>query len=247
MEQEPRDLGRAQRCYADGRVRTRYGSRGLGRWCCRRPRRLRSGDTSFGKSLVGAFHQPSLVLVDPAVLSTLPAPQFASGLAVAFKHGLILDATYFESMAGGLESVFGRDPERLTELITGSLEIKAGVVSRDGRGGGYREVLNFGHTIAAAQEAILGYAWLYGESVAAGMVLEAAIGEAAEVTRSRVAGRIREVLEAAGLPVALDEDVDPSRFFEALGRGARRAGRARCRKRWCDRCCSSRGVGGFDG
>ncbi|UCC73521.1 MAG: 3-dehydroquinate synthase [Gemmatimonadota bacterium] len=181
-------------------------------------------DTPAGKNLVGAFHQPALVLADPAVLTTLPAPQFASGLAEAFKHGLILDAAYFESIADGLEDLFARDPERLSDLIARSVEIKAEVMSRDEWEGGYRRVLNFGHTLASAQEAISGYAWLHGEAVAAGMALEAAIGEAAGVTRPGVSVRVREVLEAARLPVALDQDADPTRFFEALERAGKREG-----------------------
>ncbi len=181
-------------------------------------------DTPAGKNLVGAFHQPSLVLADPAVLKTLPAPQFTSGLAEALKHGLILDAAYFESIASSLESLFAREPERLTELIARSVEIKADVVSRDERESGYRKVLNFGHTVAHAQEAISGYAWLHGEAVAAGMALEAAIGEAAGVTREGVSRRIQEVLEAARLPVELDDEVDETRFFQALEKDKKRAG-----------------------
>jgi 3-dehydroquinate synthase len=181
-------------------------------------------DTSAGKNLVGAFHQPSLVLADPAVLKTLPAPQFNSGLAEAFKHGLILDVDYFESIAAGLDDLFNRKTDRLVDLIERSVEIKADVVARDERESGYRKILNFGHTIAHAQEAISGYAWLHGEAVAAGMVLEAAIGEAAGVTREGASRRIREALEAARLPVELDDEVDATRFFEVLEQDKKRAG-----------------------
>lgn len=186
-------------------------------------------DTPAGKNRVGAVHQPSLVLTDPTVLGTLPAPQFAAGLAAAIKHGLILDAAYFETLAGELDEVFARRPEVLTRLISRSVEIKAGVVSRDARENGYSAVLDFGHSVAGAQEAIAGYAWLHGEALAAGMALEAAIGEAAGVTRAGVSRRVSEVLEAAGLPVALDDDVDAERFFQALeGGGKQEAGGIRC-------------------
>lgn len=181
-------------------------------------------DTAAGKNLVGAFHQPRLVLADPAVLRTLPAPQFTSGLAEALKHGVILSAEYFESIAGGLEELFERPPDRLTDLIARSVEIKADVVGRDEGESGYRKVLNFGHTVAHAQEAVSGYAWLHGEAVAAGMACEAAIGEALGVTREGVANRIREVLEAAGLPVELDDEIDATRFFKALEMDKKRAG-----------------------
>lgn len=181
-------------------------------------------DTGVGKNLVGAFHQPSLVLIDPLVLATLSEPQLAAGLAEAFKHGLILDADYFEGLAASLDSIFAREPEVLTDMIARSVEIKAEVVGRDEREGGYRRILNFGHTIAHVQETLSGYGWLHGEAVAAGMVAEAAIGEAAGVTRTGVADRIREVLIAARLPVELDADVDPSRFFKTLELDKKREG-----------------------
>jgi 3-dehydroquinate synthase len=185
-------------------------------------------DTSVGKNLVGTFHQPSLVIIDPALLTTLPDPQLFSGLAEAFKHGLILDAGYFERLAGGLDEVARRESQTLAEVIARSVEIKAEVVERDEREEGYRRILNFGHTIAHAQEAISGYGWLHGEAVAAGMVLEAAIGEALGVTEAGTAERIKEVMMMARLPVELDADVEPERFFKALAVDKKReGGRAR--------------------
>lgn len=185
-------------------------------------------DTRAGKNLVGAFHQPSLVLIDPDLLRTLPDPQLAAGLAEAFKHGLILDAEYFEAVAGGLDRIFARDRETLGATIARSVELKAEVVGRDERESGYRRILNFGHTVAHAHEAVMGYAWLHGEAVAVGLVAEAEIGEAIGVTRAGVAARVREVLSAARLPVEVDPDVDPDRFFEALGVDKKRAeGRTR--------------------
>jgi 3-dehydroquinate synthase len=181
-------------------------------------------DTPAGKNLVGAFHQPDLVLIDPDLLKTLPEPQLAAGLAEAFKHGLILDAGYFESLAGDLDRVFARDVGTLCEVVIRSVEIKAEVVGRDERESGYRRVLNFGHTVAHAQEAISGYAWLHGEAVAAGLVAEAAIGEAVGVTGAGVAEKIREVLMAARLPVELDPDVDADRFFDVLAMDKKREG-----------------------
>jgi 3-dehydroquinate synthase len=185
-------------------------------------------DTAVGKNLVGTFHQPSLVVIDPALLTTLPDPQLFSGLAEAFKHGLILDAGYFERLAGGLGEIARRESQTLAEVIARSVEIKAEVVGRDEREAGYRRILNFGHTIAHAQEAISGYGWLHGEAVAAGMALEAAIGEAMGVTEAGTAERIRDVMMTARLPVELDADVDPERFFKVLALDKKReGGRAR--------------------
>ena len=181
-------------------------------------------DTRAGKNLVGAFHQPSLVVIDPLVVKTLPTPQLAAGLAEAFKHGLILDAAYFEDLIRNLDRIFDCDAEELTDMIVRSVEIKAEVVGRDEREGGYRRILNFGHTIAHAQEAVSGYAWLHGEAVAAGMVAEAAIGEAVGVTRAGVAEKIRTALMAARLPVEVDGDIDPAHFFKALELDKKREG-----------------------
>lgn len=181
-------------------------------------------DTTAGKNLVGAFHHPSLVVIDPTLLGTLPAPQLAAGLAEAIKHGLIVDAAYLESVATNLEAVFAREPDVLADIVARSVEIKAQVVAADAREGGYRKILNFGHTVAHAQESISGYGWLHGEAVAAGMVAEAAIGEAIGVTRGGVAAEIRELLQRAGLPVELDDDVDADAFFRVLELDKKREG-----------------------
>jgi 3-dehydroquinate synthase len=181
-------------------------------------------DTAAGKNLVGAFHQPSLVLVDPSLLSTLSRPQFVAGLAEAFKHGAIKDVGYFEWLVAGLERVVALELEALAALVVRSVEIKAEVVGRDERESGYRRILNFGHTVAHAQETVSGYGWLHGEAVAAGMVMEAAIGESLGVTRAGTTERLREVLSVAGLPVELEEGLDADRFMKAMAMDKKREG-----------------------
>jgi len=181
-------------------------------------------DTAAGKNLVGAFHQPSLVLVDPSLLSTLSRPQFIAGLAEGFKHGAIKDVGYFEWMVAGMERILAREMETLAALVVRSVEIKAEVVARDERESGYRRILNFGHTVAHAQETVSGYSWLHGEAVAAGMVMEAAIGESLGVTGVGTTERLREVLAAAGLPVELEEGLDADRFMKALALDKKRQG-----------------------
>jgi 3-dehydroquinate synthase len=181
-------------------------------------------DTAAGKNLVGSFHQPRLVLIDPSLLTTLPEPQLIAGLAEALKHGLIVDASYFEKLAVNLERIYARDLDLLSDIIARSVEIKAEVVSRDERESGYRRILNFGHTIGHAQESISGYGWLHGEAVAAGLVLESAIGEAVGVTEAGTAARVREVLLEARLPVELDSDVEPGQFFKVLEVDKKREG-----------------------
>jgi len=151
----------------------------------------------------------------------------AGFVAAAFKHGLTLDAGYFEELAGSLDRIFAREPAALGRLIARSTEVKGEVVSRDVREKGCRRVLDFGHRLARAQEAISSYAWLHGEALAVGMAAEGAIGEAVGVTRGGVAGPIREVLEAARLPVAVEADVDAERFLKALQLDRERRGEGR--------------------
>lgn len=181
-------------------------------------------DTPAGKNLVGAFHQPSLVLVDPTLLSTLPKYQLAAGLAEAFKHGLIRDSHYFEEIVANLDMIFQRAPDVLADLIRRSVEIKAEVVGEDVRERGYRQTLNFGHTVAHAVELLSGYELLHGEAVAIGLVAEASIGEAVGVTRAGVSQRIRAVCGTAGLPVEFDAAIDRESFFKALAVDKKSAG-----------------------
>ena len=165
-------------------------------------------DTPAGKNLVGAFHQPSLVIADPTVLATLPANHFRAGLAEALKHGVIADAGYFERIAASREST-ARDERTLTGLIAESVRIKASVVARDERESGLRKVLNFGHTIGHAIESVSNYKLLHGEAVAIGMSLESVLAERLGVAKTGTSDAIRDALNGIGLPTmfpALDRD-----------------------------------------
>lgn len=158
-------------------------------------------DTAAGKNLVGAFHQPSLVVIDPSALATLPANHFRAGLAEALKHGVIADAKYFEQIAAAREST-ARDERALTGLIADSVRIKASIVARDERENGLRKVLNFGHTLGHAIESASNYRLLHGEAVAIGMALEAALAEQIGVAQAGTADAIRGALDVMGLPSA---------------------------------------------
>lgn len=181
-------------------------------------------DTAAGKNLVGAFHPPALVVIDPTVLVTLPAHQLAAGLAEAFKHGAIADAAYFDWVTDSLAAFFAHELGALQGMIRRSLEIKARVVETDEREAGYRKVLNFGHTVAHALEASTGYELLHGEAVAIGMVVEARLGERVGITRKGTAERVARVLEAARLPMELPAGVPPDTFFRALSLDKKREG-----------------------
>jgi 3-dehydroquinate synthase len=172
-------------------------------------------DASAAKNAIGAFHQPRAVLVDPELLETLPPHQRAAGLAEAVKAGAIRDADLFawiEEHASDLEQ---GDVETLTELIERSVRVKASVVAQDPRELGLRAILNFGHTVGHALEAMSGYAVLHGEAVAAGMRVEARLGEELGVTEKGAGERLDAVLGSCGLPEVLDDDHTAERLLEA--------------------------------
>jgi 3-dehydroquinate synthase len=165
-------------------------------------------NTAAGKNLLGAFHRPRAVVVDPELLQTLPDAHLRAGLAEAVKHGAIADAGYLSWIEDNLDRLLGSDPQALAELVVRSVEIKAEIVARDEREDGARKVLNFGHTLAHAVEAVSGYALLHGEAVAIGMVGEARLGERLGVTASGTAARLRGVLSRLGLPTSLPLEFD---------------------------------------
>jgi 3-dehydroquinate synthase len=151
-----------------------------------------------GKNLIGAFHQPRLVLIDTDTLATLPERELRSGLAEVIKHGAIADAAFFEWLEANMDALLAGDAEALAHAIQRSCEIKAAVVSEDEKERGKRALLNFGHTFGHAIENCLGYGeWLHGEAVAAGMIMAA---ELSDIDRAEIE-RIRNLITAAGLPV----------------------------------------------
>ena len=156
-------------------------------------------DVKAGKNLVGAFHAPAAVVVDPGAVRTLSAGERAQGLAEALKHGAILDEGYFQRLEDAAAELCGGDVTATGWAVARSVEIKADVVSRDEREGGLREVLNFGHTVGHALEAASGYTLGHGDAVAAGMVLEARLGEFLGVSEPGTAARIRQALTPFGL------------------------------------------------
>src|SRR5262249_37560258 len=140
-------------------------------------------DHPHGKNLIGAFHHPRLVLADPAVLLTLPERQRIAGWAEVIKHGVALDAHYFEPIERDAEAPGGLRPAETTAAIAGSVALKAAIVEADEREHGRRALLNYGHTLGHAIEAVTGYgAWLHGEAVAVGMAFAARLGARLGVT-----------------------------------------------------------------
>jgi len=162
-------------------------------------------DVPAGKNLLGAFHQPRVVVADPELLASLSSVQLAAGLAEAVKHGVIADAEYFAFLEGEYAAIFAKHAPALERVVRRSVEIKAAVVAQDEREKGKRAILNFGHTIGHAIEATSQYEVLHGEAVAIGMVYESRIGETLGISPSGTAKRIAAVLELLHLPVALPD------------------------------------------
>ena len=170
-----------------------------------------------GKNLAGAFHAPALVICDPEVLSTLPRREFRAGLYEVVKYGMTLDAGVFTTVADSLDKIFAQDRDVLASLIATCSALKADVVSRDEHEGGPRRVLNFGHTVGHALEAITHYRrFRHGEAVAYGMLAAAHLsqerGALSEDDRNRLADLIRRMGPLP--PVA---DLRRSEALEAIG------------------------------
>jgi 3-dehydroquinate synthase len=175
-------------------------------------------DHPRAKNLIGAFHQPRIVIVDPAVLTTLPESEFRSGLAEVIKHGIVLDARYFEDLEQCLPALLQRDLPTLQRFVAGSCRIKAAVVERDETEAELRHVLNYGHTIGHALEAVTGFGrFTHGEAVSLGIVAEARVAERLGIASARTTDRQLRLLRAAGLPVH-GLGAPPAAVLDALGR-----------------------------
>ncbi|HUY77149.1 MAG TPA: 3-dehydroquinate synthase [Ktedonobacterales bacterium] len=164
-------------------------------------------DHPRGKNLIGAFYQPRLVVADPATLITLPTRQRVEGWAEVVKHGVALDAAYFETLERDADALLALRPPELTASIARSVALKAAVVEGDEREGegGRRALLNYGHTLGHAIEAITGYsAWLHGEAVAVGMTFASRLGRRLGVTPDAVVVRQAALLTRLGLPTRAD-------------------------------------------
>lgn len=173
-------------------------------------------DTDLGKNLVGAFHPPSAVFADTDVLRTLPDRAFREGLAEAVKHAAILDAAYGDWMAANVVAILGRDAATVAQLITRSVELKAGVVAGDEHESGARAILNAGHTVAHAIERATGYAIPHGEAVSIGLVAESRLAESMGVCAAGTSERIVDLLEALRLPTDIPASVDPNAMRLAM-------------------------------
>ena len=173
------------------------------------------------KNMIGAFHQPAGVWIDTQYLGTLPARELRCGLAEVVKYGMIVDAHFFATLEQIAEDVLGREHGAFERIIARCCEIKAHVVAADEREEtGLRAILNFGHTIGHAIEAVAGYdgPYKHGEAVAVGMVAESRLAERLGwIEKGDVTDRLVRLLERFGLPTRAP-DLDGGRLIEAMFR-----------------------------
>jgi len=171
-----------------------------------------------GKNLVGAFHQPVAVLADTAALATLPVRELRNGLGEVAKYGFIADPEVLALLETDPAGALAGDPDLLAEVVVRGVRVKARVVAGDEREAGERALLNYGHTVGHAVEALTGYGtYGHGEAVALGMVAAARLGERLGVSESGLADRTVALLRPLGLPTG-GLDLDPELVWERLAR-----------------------------
>src|SRR5262245_39789499 len=170
-----------------------------------------------GKNLIGAFYQPKLVLIDVGVLRTLPRRELVAGLAEIIKYGIIEDPDLFGHLEQNVEKLIEGDRDLLTKVIATSCAIKARVVEADEREEDYRAVLNFGHTIGHALEAVTDYKqFLHGEAIGVGMVKAAALSTHKGFCDQRVFERVTRLIKKTGLPTEIPSNVSMQSLILAM-------------------------------
>ncbi|MBY5992096.1 3-dehydroquinate synthase [Ferrimonas balearica] len=173
----------------------------------------------LGKNMIGAFHQPALVLADTTTLGTLPEREFAAGMAEVIKYGIIWDKAFFEWLEAEQGALRQRDDAALSYAIRRCCEIKAEVVAEDETEQGVRALLNLGHTFGHAIEAEMGYGqWLHGEAVAAGTMMAATLAQQLGWLSAEQVSRIERLLLAFDLPITPPPSMDFTHFIPHMRR-----------------------------
>jgi 3-dehydroquinate synthase len=181
-------------------------------------------NTDAGKNLVGAFHQPSAVLVDLDTLNTLPHNELVSGMAEVVKAGFIADPVILDLIEADPQAAMDPAGEVLPELIRRSIAVKAVVVAADEKESELREILNYGHTLGHAIERRERYRWRHGAAVSVGLVFAAELARLIGRLDDATAQRHRTILSSVGLPVSYDADALPQLLDFMAGDKKSRAG-----------------------
>lgn len=178
----------------------------------------------LGKNMIGAFYQPQYVCTDVATLGTLPDEEFLSGMAEVVKYGVIFDEELFKFIEKDRGEILCKEPGALVHIIRRSCEIKAAVVARDERESGLRAILNYGHTVGHAVEALTGYTgYRHGEAISIGMVVAARLAHRSGLCGRDVEARVEAVLSALGLPVRFPA-LSPDAVLSAISRDKKSEG-----------------------
>ncbi len=171
----------------------------------------------LGKNMIGAFYQPRCVIGDTETLNTLDQRQLAAGVGEVIKYGLIDDPEFFAWMEQNMDGLLQRDPAALVYVVERSCRDKARVVAADEKESGQRALLNLGHTFGHAIETGMGYGeWLHGEAVAAGICMAADLSRRLGWLSAGEQGRVRALVQRAGLPVAPPHELGRKRFLELM-------------------------------
>lgn len=173
-------------------------------------------DLPHGKNLVGTFYQPRAVFANLSFLETLPEKEFNNGLAEIIKYGIIDDEKMFRTLETGMEAIKSKDPKLLPGLVENCCQIKKSIVEIDEKEQGLRRILNFGHTLGHALEAVSEYAITHGEGVALGMIAAARISEKLKYLDAGETKRIEALIREAGLPVKIPESLDSDKIIARL-------------------------------
>lgn len=181
-----------------------------------------------GKNLIGAFYQPSGVLIDVETLKTLPIEELRSGLGECVKHAVIRDATLLDFIAANISGILECDSDVMRDLVARNVVIKAAVVAGDEREAGTRAHLNYGHTVGHAIETIIGYGTIsHGGAVSLGMIAANAMAVSRGLISADDAAKVRQSLEALGLPTSYG-GLDSGQVWEVMHRDKKaRGGRVR--------------------
>jgi len=167
------------------------------------------------KNMIGAFHQPRLVIADTDTLKTLPIKELANGLAEVIKSAAIRDEKFFAFLEGNLERIKVLDEKALEESVFQSVKIKAEVVEKDELDSGLRNILNYGHTIGHAIESVSDFKMKHGEAVAIGMLAAARISNKMGMLDESEVVRLKKVIEGAGLPTEMP-DLKVTEMMQAM-------------------------------
>ena len=169
-----------------------------------------------GKNLIGAFHQPIVVLADTRTLKSLPPRELRAGLAEVIKYGLICDAAFFAWLESHMDELLAGDPAALAHVIHRSCEVKAEFVRRDEHERGDRALLNLGHTFGHAIESATDYKqWLHGEAIGAGLLMAAAMSRGCGLMGADEVARVQRLIGRTGLPTRI-EAVSPQTALEYM-------------------------------